>query len=71
MENNNLKTERKIEERKLYTIDDLFNLAEKIENKDLRDKVINFINNPLPTHEDISDTKINLEDSPASIKWNH
>jgi 7,8-dihydroneopterin 2',3'-cyclic phosphate phosphodiesterase len=71
MENNNLKTERKIEERKLYTIDDLFNLAEKIENKDLRDKVINFINNPLPTHEDISDTKINLEDSPASIKWHH
>ncbi|WP_292460756.1 HDIG domain-containing metalloprotein [Methanothermococcus sp.] len=50
---------------------DLINLAEKIENKDLRDKVINFIKNPLPTHEDIEDTKITLEDSPASIKWHH
>nr|WP_048058002.1 HDIG domain-containing metalloprotein [Methanothermococcus okinawensis] len=52
-------------------MNDLFELAEKIENKDLRDKVINFIKNPLPTHKDIEDTHISLEDSPASIKWHH
>ncbi len=57
--------------RKLYTIDDLFKLAEKIEDEDLRKKVIDFIKNPLPTHKDIKDTNIALENSPASIKWHH
>jgi len=66
MENDNSKTVKK-----LYTIDDLFKLAGKIENKDLREKVIYFIKNPIPTHKDIEDTKITLENSPASIKWHH
>ena len=74
---NNYKEVNKMEKiennlvRKLYTIDDLFKLAEKIEDEDLRKKVIDFIKNPIPTHKDIENTNITLEDSPASIKWHH
>lgn len=57
--------------RKLYTRDDLFNLVEKIENKDLKNMVIDFINDPLPSHKDIEDTQISFEESPASIRWHH
>ncbi|ABR56513.1 HDIG domain-containing metalloprotein [Methanococcus aeolicus] len=57
--------------RKLYNMDDLFNLVEKIEDKDLKNIVIDFINNPLPSHKDVEDTNIPFEQSPASIRWHH
>ncbi|WP_423793389.1 HDIG domain-containing metalloprotein [Methanocaldococcus indicus] len=49
----------------------LIKLAEKIEDKDLREKVIDFIKNPKATHPEIKDTGISLEESPASINWHH
>jgi 7,8-dihydroneopterin 2',3'-cyclic phosphate phosphodiesterase len=57
--------------RKTYTIDDLYKMSEKIENEDLRNKVIEFIKNPIPSHKEIENTNIALEDSPASIRWHH
>jgi len=49
----------------------LIELANKIENKDLRERVIDFLKNPLPTHKDIDDTGIKVENSPASVKRHH
>ncbi|MBW9222413.1 HDIG domain-containing protein [Methanothermococcus sp. SCGC AD-155-C09] len=57
--------------RKMYSFNDLINLAKEIKDENLRDKVINFLKNPLPTHKDIENTNVAIEDSPASIKWHH
>jgi 7,8-dihydroneopterin 2',3'-cyclic phosphate phosphodiesterase len=49
----------------------LLELAEQIKDEKLREKVIEFLKNPIPTHKEIEDTKIPLKSSPASIKWHH
>ena len=57
--------------RKRYSLDDLISLANEIKDENLRDKVIEFLKNPFPTHKDIESTNVQLEDSPASIRWHH
>ena len=57
--------------RKRYTLEDLISLAKEIKDEKLREKVIEFLKNPFPTHRDIEDTNISIEDSPASIRWHH
>lgn len=78
VENEKVETsEVKVEEKKLeckrkrYSIEDLISLAEEIKDENLRNKVIEFLKNPSPTHREIEDTNIPLEDSPASIRWHH
>lgn len=70
--NKKIEDEKKTEyKRKRYSFEDLIALAEEIKDKDLREKVIEFLKNPLPTHKDIENTNIPIEDSPASIRWHH
>ncbi len=57
--------------RKKYTIEDLINLAEKIKDENLRNKVIEFLKNPVPTHPEIKKTDFNIENSPASVNHHH
>ncbi|GBF36965.1 7,8-dihydroneopterin 2',3'-cyclic phosphate phosphodiesterase [Methanofervidicoccus abyssi] len=70
--NKKMEDEKRTEhKRKRYSLEDLISLAEEIKDKDLREKVIEFLKNPFPTHRDIESTNVPLEDSPASIRWHH
>lgn len=53
------------------SLDKLIELANKIEDKDLREKVIDFIKNPKASHPEIKEAGVSLEESPASINWHH
>ncbi len=57
--------------RKKYTINDLINLAEKIKDENLKNKVIEFLKDPVPTHPEMNRSKFNIENSPASVNYHH
>ena len=57
--------------RKKYSVNDLIKLAEKIKDENLRNKVIEFLKNPTPTHPEIKKTDFNIENSPASVNYHH
>ncbi len=57
--------------RKKHTIEDLLKLTEQIKDNNLKNIVIDFINNPLPTHNEVNNTNISFEQSPGSIRWHH
>lgn len=51
-------------------VDTLIKLAERINNKELRKKVISLIKNPGPKHKGFG-KGVKLEDAPASESWHH
>ncbi|MCS3900681.1 HDIG domain-containing metalloprotein [Methanococcus voltae] len=53
------------------TVDSLFKEAEKINDPVLKEKTIEFLKNPLPTHSEIELSNVSLEESPASVKRHH
>ena len=57
--------------RKKYSLEDLIELANKIKDKDLRSKVIEFLKNPKATHPEMKESEFNLENSPASVNHHH
>lgn len=58
-------------ERKKYTLKDLIKLTKNIKDEKIKNAVLDFIKNPLPTHNEIENTNITIENSPASIRWHH
>ncbi|MBP2143182.1 7,8-dihydroneopterin 2',3'-cyclic phosphate phosphodiesterase [Methanococcus voltae] len=53
------------------SIESLFDETKKIKDPELREKTIEFIKNPIPTHCEIENSNVSLEESPASVKRHH
>lgn len=52
-------------------LNDLIDLAKKIKNKDLREKVIELLNHPSLQNKALQYSPASLERAPASINWHH